>query len=96
MKVDEKVREEVERLVGGLMADHGDRIQKAFDLNGQKIELSFKATIEEDVTAVLVDVDISYLPVPKVKDSASGSVAPMPLFDAVTVAYPLKDTRTTG
>jgi hypothetical protein len=83
VKVDEKVREEVERQVGGLMSDHGDRIQKAFDLNGQKLELSFKVEIKKDDLVMEVDTNISYLPVPKVKDSASGRVAPLPLFDAV-------------
>lgn len=83
MKIDDKVIGEVERQVGGLMDDHRDRIQRSYELNGQEIEMAFKVTIKSENPAMDIKTDISYLPVPKVKDSAHGRVTPLPLFDVV-------------
>lgn len=81
MQINQATREEVSRQVVGLMADHEKGLQSAFSANGQEVEATFKVVIKSENPAMDVKTDISFLPYPKVKDSAHGRVSPMPLFD---------------
>jgi hypothetical protein len=81
MEIDENIRQEISRQVVGLMKDHAGRIQNAFNLNGQELEITFKIGVESEPPAMEVKTAIAYLPQPKITDSAHGRVSPMPLFD---------------
>ncbi len=81
MKIEEKTIDEVGRQIVGLMNEHNDRLNRAFSKNGQEIEATFKVVIKSESPAMDVKTDISYLPEPKVKDSAHGRISPLPLFD---------------
>ena len=63
------------------MKDDESRINVAFGKNGLELDIAFKVVIKSENPSMAVNVDMSYLPEPKIKESASGRITPMPLFD---------------